>query len=410
MSFLGAYEVGLGLFPGLPDIELGQFYILISLIKAIRTSKSYPVFFNRSLQILFIYLLFLIGWGMINGMPSELNEFLRIIKLTFPLLLFYSMPHLIRNEGDYQRFFYFIFPVALLAFLTHIFTIITGISPAEFIGAREMSRYTEQYTEKAQLLRVFYNSRITLLTFFASLFYLIKEDSRFNRYYLICLLFSTIAIVFLSATRGWIISFSFVLVVYSIVILRMRLMRILGLIIILILLVPLSMRNPRINKQIQVSLDRFSTVTAITEGDITLDKTQERTSVRSPKVMKKWSESPLFGWGFSNTYFEYDDTHVGNQNILLHAGFIGALLLLVFFVRFNYKLIAISFLIKQKNIKKSFWIIVLFFFGWFIIHSTSGQHFAFMNMPGEAITQSFFFSFGAYCYYQARNKIHIKSA
>ena len=117
----------------------------------------------------------------------------------------------------------------------------------------------------------------------------------------------------------------------------------------------------------------------------------------------KWMRSrgrPVIGWGFSNTFFEYADGHVGNQNILLHCGIIGALLLLSFFLIFNINIYKMG--MQVKNIKHigadQFLIFNIFFLGWFILHTTSAQQFSLQLHPSAAIIQSIFFCFGAVLY------------
>lgn len=402
-GFFGTYEVSLSLIPGLPGIELGQFYILLSFVKVLGKQKTYTVFFNKYLQILGLYLLFLILWGLLNGAPSEINEMLRIFKLTVPFLLFYSLPKLLRSHDDFERFFGFVFPIIYIAFVTHIFSIIFGLSPAEYMGLKEVSRYSLKYTESKEILRVFYNTEISLLSFLGSLFYLSRKDCTYNKAYLASIVFMVFTMAFLSATRGWIIAFIITLLLFTFLVFRIGLKGMLGMLIVSIVLVFTIREIPVIRRQIEGSWQRFSTVTAITEGDITLQGTQGRTTILGPRVINKWLENPVFGWGFSSTYFGYNDGHVGNQNILLHSGIVGGFLMLSFLIYFNFKLALKSLKSGVKDDSKSLLVFVLFFIGWAIIHSTSGQQFAFSNMPGGAILQAVFFYCGAFYFYNSVN-------
>jgi hypothetical protein len=56
-----------------------------------------------------------------------------------------------------------------------------------------------------------------------------------------------------------------------------------------------------------------------------------------------------------------------------------------------------------KTSDKSLRVFVIFFLGWFVIHSTSGQHFSYALMPTYTIVQAIFFSFGALCIAEADN-------
>jgi len=404
LGFFSAYEVGLSLFPGLPNVDVAQVFILLTIIKASQKPAPQRIFYSKTLQVLLIYLVFLIIWGLMIDTPSQLNEIFRIFKLSFPLLMFYSTPRLLRSEHDYRRFFAFIFPIVLLALFSQVFNIIFGLSPAESLGVVEIGRYSEDYSKGGEPLRAFYNTAITLLSLFAALFYLSREDTKINRIYMSVIVISALLMAFLSATRGWIIAFGVILFLYAMLIFKTKRILSLGIVFIAMIIGLTNIRIPAINKQIQGSLERITTVGAAASGDYTMEGTNIRTTVRSERVLNKWKESPAFGWGFSNSYFSYGDGHVGNQNILLHSGLFGAALMLLFFVQFNARLLIAGIKKGPYNYNKSLIVFVFFFIGWFIIHSTSGQQFSFSVVPGAAITMSLFFSFGALCLNQSETK------
>lgn len=395
-GFFGAYEVNLVLLPGMPGIELGQFYVLLTIIKSSYLTRTYPIFFQKQLEWLFIYLIFTVVWGFMLKMPSELNEILRVAKLVFPFMLFYSIPRLFRNDADYERFFSFVFLVTIVALVTHIFTVLSGMSPAEFYGFKEMGRYTQEYNEGGQTLRVFYNTRCALLSLFAGLYFLARRGTRLHKVYLSLIVASVYLMAFLSATRGWIIAFTLILLLYMVFILRLRLFTILSIGGGILILFLIAIRNPLMKEQFEGSWDRVETLSELEDRDITLGSTQVRTTVRSEKVLSLWRQNPLFGWGYSRTFLSNSDGHVGNQNILLHSGVVGAALMLIFFSFFNYKLLFASKTMGINLGGKSLLVFPVFFLGWFIIHSTSGQQFAYSTLPGGAITIVIFFTFGAY--------------
>ncbi|MBE0674215.1 MAG: hypothetical protein IH591_06105, partial [Bacteroidales bacterium] len=75
------------------------------------------------------------------------------------------------------------------------------------------------------------------------------------------------------------------------------------------------------------------------------------------------------------------------------------LLLNGFLVFFAYKLMAVYYRsVHRIPDRNSILIFVIFLAGWFIIHSTSGQQFNYIGMPGKIIPQAVFFSFGAFEY------------
>ncbi|MBK7733705.1 MAG: hypothetical protein IPI37_13315 [Bacteroidales bacterium] len=52
MGFMGLYSVTLTILPGLPTIELAQFYILLSVVKVIARRSSFKCFLQKYMQFL----------------------------------------------------------------------------------------------------------------------------------------------------------------------------------------------------------------------------------------------------------------------------------------------------------------------------------------------------------------------
>jgi hypothetical protein len=90
---------------------------------------------------------------------------------------------------------------------------------------------------------------------------------------------------------------------------------------------------------------------------------------------------------------------------LLHTGIIGAILLLGFFVFFLAKLLfKIVSLPRGHPRKRALMVFVIFFLGWFVIHSGTSQQFAYYADPHVAMVQAFFFTFAALTYYNSQEK------
>ena len=311
--------------------------------------------------------------------------------------MFYIVPRLFKSEEDFARFFSFIFPIVMLSLVNQIYDITSGQSLTTMLRIGE----PEIFEIKAgRIYRGFYSPYIVLLGFFAALFYAIKDQKYFSRLYLNLIIFSASAIVLFSATRGWMIGFGITMILYYTVVVKANPKRLALFIIIVFAGSFIGRQIPLINMQIDYSIERFTTVGGIIEGDEEALETQARTTERGPRVMNKWQESKLLGWGFSDSFWEFSDGHVGNQNILLHSGILGAILILIFFLTFHERLLISAI----KGHQRENLVFIIFFIGWFVIHSTSGQHFSFLGMPGKIIMQATFFSFGAFQYHQARLK------
>jgi hypothetical protein len=398
MGFFGLYETTISLIPGMPEIEVSQFYIILTIIKGRLQKPAYPLFFRNILNIMGVYLIVLIVLGFTIGLKPSFQEYFRIIKLTLPFLLFYSIPRLLKNDDDYYNIFKLLFPISILALIAQIFEIVNIQPLTSYLGAKE---FEETIYREDEPIRSFYNSGIVLLCMFGSLFYFSKKQKSFNGAYMNIITIASFLIAFLSATRGWIIGFGITLILFFVINLKFSLKRILVITSLVFIVYFGLMGFPVVRHQVINSYIRFMTVEKITEGDISADETQKRTTIRGPRVMKKWSESPIMGYGFSDEFKKSYDAHVGNQNILLHSGIVGFALMIVFFLSFISKMIITA--INSQNY--SLLVFVVFFIGWYFIHSTSGQHFAYSQIPAHTLPQALFFCFGAFCLDKAKNKV-----
>jgi len=393
IGFFGLSSMMIQLIPGMPAIELVQLYIFLSVIKAIRSRNLSYVFYQKYLVVLFLYLIFMIAWGQLMGMSGELNVYFRLLKLTLPLLLFYSIPRLFPNIAAYKRLFLFVFIIMVLAFFTQVFTLLTGLSPAGFVYL------TEEQLSEAGIFRGFSNVGATVLSLFGALVFLSYKEPVFNRFYLNTIIACAFGNAFLSASRGWIVFFSIVFLLSILFVYKFNPRQLVGIVIVFVAFFILGMDNPILKKQSDFAISRLTTLEALSRGDITAGGTLVRLSERSPRVMKKWKENPVFGWGFSDVSGEYGDGHVGNQTVLLSSGVVGFSLLIGFLLYFILRLFA-RFQRLSKTIlnSKVYLIFIFMLLGWFFLHSSAGQQFGFGGMPMQIIPQAIFFSFGALLY------------
>ncbi len=392
-GLFGVYTVTITVIPGMPSIELVQVYILLSLFKAFKNKYQPYIFYRKYIIILSLYIIFLIIWGQIIDFKGESRDYFRILKLTMPFALFYSIPKLFSTLEHYKRFFTFIFIVLIGAFITRIFVILTGVP---IIQITELSK--EQFSE-IEIFRGFHNAGITLMGLFGALFFMTQDKNiHYNKIYLYFLIIVAYGMVYMSATRGWIISFSFITLFSFLFVPGIRPKKISEFFAILIIIV-FALSNEKLKKQVDFASERLQTLQSIAEGDITAEGTLSRLSYRGPEVMKKFFESPFFGWGISDTFRKFNDTHVGNQNLLMFSGAIGFVLLTGFLFYFSFKLLLKYWNYKEFDLfTKSLPLFAIFLLGWFIIHSTSSQQFSFITSPVKIIPQVIFFSFGAFIY------------
>lgn len=394
MGFFGLYEVSMQLLPGLPEVEISQIYILLTVVKVLQKRSRARVFYIRYLQVLGGYVIFLILWGQLMGLSGGLNVYFRVLKTTLPFLLFFSLPNLLPGINDYKRFFTIIFIVIILALAAQLNTLFTGSHPIEKIRpATSESVDTDDF-------RVFYSVTATLIGLFGALFFLSIDRGRvFRPWVLLSVVFSSLMIAVISATRGWMLGFAVIILLSLITIRRVGPLKLAGFIIVTGLFVVLAMSNDKVSSQLKYSGERLVKLESVGEGDITAEGTLQRLNIRKPRVLRVWKENPLFGWGFSDIYYSNSDGHVGNYNLLMFSGVAGMALLYGFLVYFSYMLyLSYRHFPRSSPYRRSGLIFIAFLAGWFVIHSTSGQQFSFSALPLQVIPQAVFLSLGAIHY------------
>jgi hypothetical protein len=397
-GFFGMYSAMITLIPGLPAVEVGQLYILLSVAKAYKKPVEFRPFYQTPLLVLGIYVLFLLVQGYVLGVSMELNVQFRLFKWIVPLLLLYSIPRLFERLEHYRDIFLFLFPVAFAAFFAQVVTIVTAHTPMQILGVQGKVWYAVEVTSK-KIYRGSYSDNIMIITYFGALFFLACKKRYFSNGYLFAVIAANFASVFLSATRGWVLCFSLTAIAAAVFVLDFNLRRFLTIGMIGIAFLFFARFVPVIGVQIDNAYKRMLSLEKLAGGDLTAGGTLVRLNERGPRVMKKWRDSPLTGWGFSTGFMESNDFHVGNQNILMHSGIVGALLMGLFFLNFIGKLFLKSVsLPPEAAMKGVMLIVVIYFFGWFLLHSTSLQLFSYYQIPACGAIQAIFFSMGAWAY------------
>lgn len=396
-GFFNPYEAVTRLLPGLPGIEVEQLYILVAFVKALRKDPPGPLFHSGLMRVMGVYIILLVLQGYAVGLSPALNVQFRLVKFLLPLTLMYSIPRLLRTEEDFREMFLYLFPMVFLALFAQVFTIASGITPSQALGVMKKFWFTVDVA-KGQTYRGFYSDNSVLLGYFGAFYWLTRPGS-FDRRYLYAVISAAALCVVLSATRGWIIGFSLSLVLFLIFVEKLSLKQTFSLSVVSAVVVVLLLQIPVVEKQFANAFERFSTLQKLAGGDVTAGGTLSRLNERSPRVMDKWSESPISGWGFSDEFFKHGDFHVANQNILLHAGILGALLMAVFILAYHGTLFLRSWQMPRgAPFQASLLVWCTFFPGWFFIHSSSGQKFAFYADPVAGMVIGVYLTLGALAY------------
>ena len=374
-----------------------EVFLLLALFKALNgrvVSQKY--FFSNPLRILFGYMLFLCLVSFVYGVT--MIKYLNFMREILPLSLFLFIPSILKTKQDYYRLFNLLISLVYLLFLFQLFDLFTGSKIAFLFGETQIA-VSNTYIYSGDIIdiegemnRIIYGTNILLLGFIGSLYFLLTKDpdTHFNKYYLYSIISIIVVSVIISGTRGWIIGVLFMLFIFIIILAKSNLKIIAGVLLPVIILFNISV----VNLQIDKSLQRLETVLSLIGGDLTAEGTLKRIDVRGVRVLNKYYESPLVGFGFSQIYHEYRDYHVGNHTLLLNGGIIGYTLFIYFGLYYVISLYKRNrTLSKSNSYKNSLIVFVLGFVGMFIIHSTSASVYRFEVGFQAGVMLVIFFSF-----------------
>ena len=379
---------------GFRELYFTEVFFIIAFIKSFKTRTKLNLFFKNNLYIFGFYtlFLFLISFTYFTDMITVLKT----IRMLLPYTLIYSMPILMSKIDDYHNFFKLILPLAFIILIFQLAEITLFKNSINIILGGSAYDYL-----RASRVHLFYSTWLHLIIFCGSIFYATYKKNIFNQTMLSIIPMLVILSYLITGTRGYFIAFTLMLILYSIFIKKGVSKYTFVFVLFSILLYLFLSINPIISDVFDSSTQRILTMKDLYEGDVTAGGSLSRISDRSPRVMKKFVESPIFGFGFSQDYYEYSDVHVGNQTLLLQGGIIGYLLFLLFWFNFSIKLILLNYRIAFKNpYHNTPLIFVITLLGLLIIHSSSGYIFnyqiIYLNSMPISIIMIFIFASKVY--------------
>lgn len=393
-------------------------FFLVATYKAIRLNKiKINLFYKKGLFYLLIYLFILIIFTVVYD--GKVTRIFGIVLMTLPLSSFYFVPKLINLEEQYVKLFKIIFAYSFILFFAQLWDLIIMVPIAAFLGETKFGVFAEgndisQDNISSLLIKStrssIYGVNLSLISFIAGLYFLSLKKKYFNKNYLV-LVVTTITLSFImTGTRGWMISLFFILICFVFINISNPSI-FFKLVILPVLIIFIAFQTSEKVEQFVISgFERLETIVLIIDGDNTAGGTLSRLNERGPRVMKKFKESPIVGFGWTDTYREYKDEHVGNQTMLLNAGIIGYMLFMYLFFQFNYKLFYLYKITSNKNIyRKASLVFIISFLGMFILHSSSGMMFGYALGDGKTLMLALFFSFADFTYKRLLNsEPHIK--
>jgi len=380
----------------LPTSPVGTLYfwmvfVILAFIKALRRKAQYKLVISENIKILAGYFFILI-------IVFGIYKWTAVTRTLLPWLFLLILPSLFRKEDDFHRFFNLLFSFLFFVIATQVFQIIFKAPLAKLLSGYILVGVVE---ELEFLVRPLDGIFIPYLALFGALYFLIYKKKIYQTNYLLTIAVFSVFSIFITGTRSWMISALFIVGSYFFFIAHQKYTILLKLSIPLILIFLIVQFIPIVRQQVELALQRYETIQYLLKGDPTAGGTLKRLIVRRPRVLAKFYESPIVGWGYGTEAREYSDGHVGNENLLMHTGIIGYFLWLMLWLGFILKMKKLTDSLSSKNPYKNVpKLFIIMLIGTLIIN-VSAQWFNYLLgfLPGFTII--FLFTFASFVYKKA---------
>jgi len=324
----------------LQNITFTELVIVVAFIKSLALKRR-----TRSIKLVtFTPILIGLVLVILTSFQYEMSiiRFLRGARFLIYWTLIISIPALFKPK-DFIKFFYIFIVFIPVFYIAQIYAFVNGSQMVNLINPSAMWNIHPLAGLYRSTAGVF-----ALLISLMALFFFPNVFKRKTNNYLVALI---IMGIFTTATRAWLASILFITIAYyssQIIMFGYPFTRVFKFISIFLLILPLLFVIPGIKDQVNFIYARYMTIEDLLEGDMTAGGTLSRLDKRGPRVMKKVSEAPIFGFGISEDYWKYTDLHVGNQNMLLQGGIVGFSLWYLFLIN-----MLVKFARKGKNRKNN---------------------------------------------------------
>ncbi|CAN5392036.1 hypothetical protein BH10BAC5_BH10BAC5_11130 [soil metagenome] len=387
-----------------------QVFIMVMLVKAYRKFDGVKLYFKNPMKMFAIYFVFMIFYSVILDYYESYTVLYFQHALYFTLFL--SLPRLLQSKEQYIRLCYVLCFTMVIVVITQIYILVNG---EEFVGLFYPNYYYFYQTDIiGYVARAISGTFINMSTFMLILVLLTTQNIKVNKTFLNIFFVVCMLSILITGTRGWILGYLIVLPIFLFFTFGnvLRTINVIFTIFIGVTIGYLAYANiPILTNQIDSSVERLTTVEKISEGDESAGGTLLRLTERGPRVMKKFLESPVFGWGFGEQTKLFIDGHVGNHSILLVGGAVGGIIMLYFWVHFLFTVFSVWMNLSSDNpLKSSLFVFIAMFFGIFFIHSTSTQMFGYaieFSPSLKIFFLAFFFTFANYYIIESKREEEI---
>jgi hypothetical protein len=296
----------------------GLIFLLKMVISSPKRSLILKDYFTPFYRIPAFFILFLIVWSFAYG--HNMKSIFSFLQAFPAFLLFISIPRLFSRD-ELLKLSKIIFLFSIVHFAGSLIEI---VRPGSFMSLLYFGTPPIGIDYGNELIRFVGGISIHLYAMVMGLYYLSKNDTGWTKQFLWVVVILSWLFILNSATRGWMIASTFLITgyfIYSGLRFKLKLKTFFSVLVILLLGIFLMPNTFTMN--LLSAFERLETIEALAEGDDTAGGTLSRLSERGPKVLTRFSESPILGFGFSKVTTDYYDGHVGNHSLLLMGGLVG---------------------------------------------------------------------------------------
>jgi hypothetical protein len=379
-STSGMTQFRLPLYNLAPGVSLGfpELFLAAYILKLVIRKGNRNFIFSGYFVFILVYGLLMLFYSLFLGVTAA--NLITAVRSIAPWAWILILPAFINDSEKLGRVFRMLAPFVFISFIFTIHAQLSGAYLHNLLSGESALRALGSAEDG--LIRISHSSHLIFFCMTMSLFYLTINDRHYNGNYLNSILVVAGIMIFMSATRGWILAMFilwgsvFLMGGYNLFKQAARVLVILG-----IFFSFVGMVYPTLFFQTSQALNRFLTLELLVQGDVTAGGTLARITERSPRVMAVFRESPVIGWGFSQTFYQYNDGHVGNQNMLMQGGVIGYLVWLIPFLLISRRIYYFSRMSRVRALYgNGMLVFLLALLASFVIHSTSGQMLGFATL------------------------------
>jgi len=295
------------------------------------------------LELIFFYLIF-------TFIAYQVN-FIAFYRTISPWILIFAIFQLMPNEQNFHQFNKLTFPFVIFAFLAQIYSfsegqhLLTLLKGTDYLFKESLSIQIKEESDVAA--RNLYSMFIIIHSTTIAFVYYSRRISPFPRPYLVLIIVFSFISTTLSGTRGFLLAI-ITIIIGSAFFGMVRFNKVFQYTAIVVLLFVaiflLGSYSSILNRQFELVTARYETLLLLAQGDATAGGTLYRLTYRIPKIMEWINQSPLFGFGFSETYYLHADNDIGFHTVILNIGYIGMVIL-----SFIYLLIIGKIYTKSKS-------------------------------------------------------------